>query len=172
MNGTNVDRLLEKLETTLLSGKKQMFSNMYLIDVNKCLAIIQQIKSELPQDLAEAKVILRNCEKLKEEAAIEADGIIAAAQEHARTLVDENAIRQESERQAEELVKKAGAYADGLVEQSYNQVNNMYLEVENVMRNMLQQVMESRDSLFISDDGQGQSSQDMPQMPSNMPQNR
>ncbi len=165
MNGTSVDRLLEKLETTLLSGKKQMFSNMYLIDVNKCLAIIQQIKAEMPQDLAEAKVILRNCDKLKEEAAIEANGIIAAAQEQARVLVDENAIRQESERQAEELVKKAGAYADGLVEQSYNQVNNMYLEVENVMRNMLAQVMESRDSLFVADDTQG----DMP--PQDMPQN-
>ena len=115
----------------------------------------------MPQDLAEAKVILRNCDKLKEEAAIEANGIIAAAQEQARVLVDENAIRQESERQAEELVKKAGAYADGLVEQSYNQVNNMYLEVENVMRNMLAQVMESRDSLFVADDTQGDMPQDM-----------
>lgn len=156
MNGTNVDRLLEKLEGTLLSGKKQMFSNMRLIDINQCLAIIQQIKAELPQDLAEAKVILRNSEKIKEEANIEANSIIAAAEEHARMLVDESAVLKEGERQAEELVKKAGAYADGLVEQSYTQVNNMYLEVENVMRNMLAQVMESRDSLFVDDSQNGE----------------
>lgn len=166
MNTTSVERLLEKLEGILLSGKKQMFSNMRLIDINQCMAIIQQIKANFPQELAEATVILRNCDKLKEEANIEANSIIAAAEEQARMLIDESAVRKEGERQAEELVKKAGAYADGLVEQSYNQVNNMYLEVENVMRNMLAQVMESRDSLFVDD---GNAEGQMPQNPDNMP---
>ncbi len=152
MNGMTIDRLLEKLEELLNSGKKQMFSNMRLVDANSCLAIVQQIKSQLPAELAEAIVILRDCDKLKEEAMREADAIVIGAQEQARKLVAESEITRESEKQASELVKNAGAYADSLVEQSYMQVNNLYIEVENTMREMLSAISASRESLFVEEE--------------------
>ena len=151
MNVMTTDRLLEKLEELLNSGKKQMFSNMRLVDANSCLAIIQQIRSQLPGELAEAVVVLRDCDKLKEEAMHDADSIIAGAQEQAKRLVAESEILRESERQASELVKGAGVYADSLVEQSYIQVNNLYIEVENAMREMLNAVSSSRESLFVDE---------------------
>lgn len=149
MDFMTTERLLDKLEEILNSGKKQMFSNMRLVDANSCLAIVQQIRSQLPTELSEAIVILRDCDKLKENAEHEANEIINDAHERAQMLVSESEITKEGERKAAEYVNNAGQFADNLVEQSYIQVNNMYIEVENVMRQMLDTVMASRDSLFV-----------------------
>ncbi len=54
--------------------------------------------------------------------------------------------------QASELVNNAGAYADNLVEQSYEQVNSLYLDVENSMRDMLNKVYAKRNSLYVADE--------------------
>lgn len=153
MNFMTTERLLDKLEELLNSGKKQMFSNMRLIDANSCLAIVQQIRSQLPTELSEAIVILRDCDKLKENAQHEADEIINQAHAKAQELVSESEITKEGERKATELVNNAGQFADNLVEQSYIQVNNMYIEVENAMRQMLNTVIASRESLFVPEDG-------------------
>ena len=122
---------------------------MRLVDANSCLAIVQQIRSQLPTELSEAIVILRDCDKLKENAEHEANEIINDAHERAQMLVSESEITKEGERKAAEYVNNAGQFADNLVEQSYIQVNNMYIEVENVMRQMLDTVMASRESLFV-----------------------
>ena len=143
------ERLLDKLEEILKNEKKQMFSNMRLVDANSCLAIVQQIRSQLHTELSEAIVILRDCDKLKENAEHEANEIINDAHERAQMLVSESEITKEGERKAAEYVNNAGQFADNLVEQSYIQVNNMYIEVENVMRQMLDTVMASRESLFV-----------------------
>jgi cell division septum initiation protein DivIVA len=103
----------------------------------------------LPTELSEAIVILRDCDKLKENAEHEANEIINDAHERAQMLVSESEITKEGERKAAEYVNNAGQFADNLVEQSYIQVNNMYIEVENVMRQMLDTVMASRESLFV-----------------------
>lgn len=161
MDFMTTERLLDKLEEILNSGKKQMFSNMRLVDANSCLAIVQQIRSQLPTELSEAIVILRDCDKLKENAEHEANEIINDAHERAQMLVSESEITKEGERKAAEYVNNAGQFADNLVEQSYIQVNNMYIEVENVMRQMLDTVMASRESLFVPEgEEQGAGPQD------------
>lgn len=161
MDFMTTERLLDKLEEILNSGKKQMFSNMRLVDANSCLAIVQQIRSQLPTELSEAIVILRDCDKLKENAEHEANEIINDAHERAQMLVSESEITKEGERKAAEYVNNAGQFADNLVEQSYIQVNNMYIEVENVMRQMLDTVMASRESLFVPEgEEQGAGQQD------------
>ncbi|MDE6189833.1 MAG: hypothetical protein K2G37_06080 [Clostridia bacterium] len=161
MNFMTTDRLLDKLEELLNSGKKQMFSNMRLVDANSCLAIIQQIRSRLPAELSEAIVIIRDCDKLKEAAEQEANDIVANAQNQAQMLVSESEITKEGERQAAEFVNNAGIFADNLVEQSYVQVNNMYIEVENAMRKMLDNVIACRESLFVADDGNPENGSDV-----------
>ncbi len=119
MNTMTINRLLDRLEETLNNGKKQMFSNMRLIDANTCFALLQQIRSQLPTELAEATLVLRDCDTIKADASKEAQAIIAEAKEEALRLVAESEIMKDAQLQASELVNNAGVYADNLVEQSY-----------------------------------------------------
>ena len=157
MNTMTISRLLDRLEETLNSGKKQMFSNMRLIDANTCFAIIQQMRTQLPNELAEAALVLRDCDNIKGEAEKEAEMIIAEAEQEAQRLIDESEIMRQAQAKASELLNNAGVYADNLVEQSYEQVSSLYLDVENSMRDMLNKVYAKRTSLYPSDgsDGEG-----------------
>ena len=156
MNTMTINRALDRLEEMLNNGKKQMFSaNMRLVDVNTCLAIIGQLRSQLPNELAEAALILRDCDNIKADAQKEAEMIIAQAQETAQRLVDENEILIQAQEKASELLNNAGIYADNLVEQSYEQVNSLYLDVENSMRDMLNKVYAKRTSLYVDDGEDG-----------------
>ena len=154
MNTLTISRLLDRLEETINSGKKQMFSNMRLVDANTCLGILQQIRNQLPNELAEATVLLRDCDTIKSEAEKEAQSIVEGAKQEAMRLVAESEIMREAQMQASELVSNAGVYADSLVEQSYEQVNSLYLDVENSMRDMLNKVYAKRNSLYVTD-GEG-----------------
>ncbi len=157
MNTMTISRLLDRLEETLNSGKKQMVSNMRLIDANTCFAIIQQMRTQLPNELAEAALVLRDCDNIKGEAEKEAEMIIAEAEQEAQRLIDESEIMRQAQAKASELLNNAGVYADNLVEQSYEQVSSLYLDVENSMRDMLNKVYAKRTSLYASDgsDGEG-----------------
>ncbi len=152
MNTMTISRLLDRLEETLNSGKKQMFSNMRLIDANTCFAITQ-----LPNELAEAALVLRDCDNIKGEAEKEAEMIIAEAEQEAQRLIDESEIMRQAQAKASELLNNAGVYADNLVEQSFEQVSSLYLDVENSMRDMLNKVYAKRTSLYASEgsDGEG-----------------
>ena len=157
MNTMTISRLLDRLEETLNSGKKQMFSNMRLIDANTCFAIIQQMRTQLPNELAEAALVLRDCDNIKGEAEKEAEMIIAEAEQEAQRLIDESEIMRQAQAKESELLNNAGVYADNLVEQSYERVSSLYLDVENSMRDMLNKVYAKRTSLYASDgsDGEG-----------------
>ena len=155
MNTMTISRLLDRLEETINNGKKQMFSNMRLVDANACLILLQQIRSQLPSELAEATLILRDCDNMKSDASKEAQAIIEDAKQEAMRLVSESEIIKEAQMQAGELVNNAGVYADNLVEQSYEQVNALYLDVENSMRDMLNKVYAKRNSLYVTDDTDG-----------------
>lgn len=159
MNTMTISRLLDRLEETINNGKKQMFSNMRLVDANACLMMLQQIRSQLPAELAEATLVLRDCDNIKADATKEAQIIVEEAKQEAMRLVAESEIMKEAQMQASELVNNAGVYADNLVEQSYEQVNALYLDVENSMRDMLNKVYAKRNSLYVTDgeggDGEG-----------------
>ncbi|MDE6474122.1 MAG: hypothetical protein K2L70_03400 [Clostridia bacterium] len=155
MNTMTISRLLDRLEETINNGKKQMFSNMRLVDANACLIMLQQIRNQLPTELAEATLILRDCDNIKADATKEAQTIVEEAKQEALRLVAESEIMKDAQMQASELVNNAGVYADNLVEQSYEQVNALYLDVENSMRDMLNKVYAKRNSLYVSDDGDG-----------------
>lgn len=157
MNTMTISRLLDRLEEIINNGKKQMFSNMRLVDANTCLGLLQQIRNQLPNELAEATVLLRDCDSIKADAEKEAQAIIEEAKQEAMRLVAESEIMNEAQMQASELVNNAGAYADNLVEQSYEQVNSLYLDVENSMRDMLNKVYAKRNSLYVNDEEGGDS---------------
>ena len=92
---------------------------------------------------------------MKSDASKEAQAIIEDAKQEAMRLVSESEIIKEAQMQAGELVNNAGVYADNLVEQSYEQVNALYLDVENSMRDMLNKVYAKRNSLYVTDDTDG-----------------
>ena len=92
-----------------LSGGKVM------LDRERVMELINEIKNVLPTDIQEARAIVASRNELANAARRDADAIIKAAEDRARSLVNESAIYTEAKRAANEIATAAAAKAKDIL---------------------------------------------------------
>ena len=78
-----------------------------LVDRDKALDLIEEIKNQLPAEIAEAKRLVTRRDEFIQSAKKEGESIRKMAEERARKLVDEQEIVRAARTRAEELVATA-----------------------------------------------------------------
>ena len=78
-----------------------------LVDRDKALDLIEEIKNQLPAEIAEAKRLVSRRDEFIQSAKKEGESIRKMAEERARKLVDEQEIVRAARSRAEELVANA-----------------------------------------------------------------
>ena len=101
----SVLKLLDELEEILEESRSVPFSNKISVNKEDLLEIITDIRNKLPNEIKQSKWILEERNKILADSEREADEIIKKAEEHMNQLVDEH-----------EVTKKAYARADEIVE--------------------------------------------------------
>jgi vacuolar-type H+-ATPase subunit H len=98
--------LLERLEEAL-AGPRIPLTNKTMIDDEECLAIIDQIRLSLPNEIRQARKVNSEREAMLGEAQARADQIIAAADNDARERARDHNIARQAQAQADELLDQA-----------------------------------------------------------------
>lgn len=101
-----------------------------VIDKDRFLELINEIKSVLPGDLQQARAIVESRNELAAAARRDADAIIRAAEDKARVLVNDSAILNEAKRAAKELLASAVANAKQQVADAENQARQITSSAE------------------------------------------
>ncbi len=118
--------LVERLEALLANGKKLPLTNNVVVDQNAALALIDEIRVAVPEEVRSAKRINQEAERIIEQSHQEAERIVARAQEQAAFLIDERGLTQaaddesrriigDAEADAEEIRRGADEYALGIL---------------------------------------------------------
>lgn len=93
--------LLEKLEALVTTGTRVPLTSLALVDEQEFVDLLDQMRNSIPEEVRQAKRVSKEREVVIQQAQVEADKILSAANEQARTLLDEN-----------ELVRSAGMHAE------------------------------------------------------------
>ena len=144
----NVDEWLNKLESNITLAKKGFMTDSKLVDESACLECIAQIRSLLPSELSQARIVTKNAQHIKLEAQEEAKRIIDEANRQAQQLVGENRIVEEAKRQADQILQDASNYANNLVGQAYQDVAKLMDDAEAHSREILQVVLDTKARIF------------------------
>lgn len=123
----NILSLLDVLEDELEKGTPVPFVGKSMINCERSLDIIRDIRLNLPEALKQAELIKQERQRVLAEAQKQAETIIKEAEQHIKTLVDEHEITQKAYQQSREIIESAqdnakkirlGAkvYADELLE--------------------------------------------------------
>lgn len=99
--------LLERLEEVLGSGQGLPFTSRTLVDDEECLAIIDQIRLSLPNEIRKARMLNSEREALLDQARAQAEQILGGANAESRELIGEHYITQQAEAHALGLVEQA-----------------------------------------------------------------
>jgi len=100
-------QILERLEALVGRGSRVPFSSKIMVDEAEISALIEELRHAFPRELRQAKRVLQERQKIITEAQLEAQRILATAQERAQYLMSEQGIMNETRARCEEMLRQA-----------------------------------------------------------------
>jgi len=104
----SIDMLINDLESEILKAKKATFSNTdIIVNKNTVLALISQIRSNLPIQIQEANEVLKQKDDVLEQANAYANDICQKAVDKANYMITQTEIFKLAEEQCKEMGSQA-----------------------------------------------------------------
>ena len=140
-----VYELLEMLYTMISEAWGVPLGNeKCIIERDKALSLLEDIKSQLPVELAEAKRLVSARDEFITNARREAESVRRAAEEHARHMVEEQEIVRVAKARAAELVSNAENKSKELRRVANEYVDDALRRTEEAVTTALNEVTQSR----------------------------
>lgn len=137
----SIDEILEEMDELLDKASSVPFmSHKKLVDGERLRELINDVRLNMPHELKEAKKIEFDCQRILNEAKINAESIIRRAEERAAQIVSKEAIVVEAKKKAIDMLTKAQAASKTLQKNALEAVNKLYNETENHYANGLREI--------------------------------
>ncbi|MBR6792295.1 MAG: vacuolar-type H+-ATPase subunit H, partial [Ruminococcus sp.] len=143
----SIDEILEEMDELLDKSASVPFaSHKKVIDGERLRELINDVRLNMPHELKEAKKIEFDCQRILNEAKINAEAIIRKAEERAAQIVSKEAIVTEAKKKAIDMLTKAQTASKTLQQNAINSVNKLMNDTELHYSRALQEmkVMKSR----------------------------
>jgi hypothetical protein len=99
--------LVDRLEELVGVGKRVPFSTRVMVEEEEFIALVDQLREAVPNEIKQAQRVIRERERIVGEAQAEAGRIIEKAEVTAERLVSQNGILIEARQRSEEMLRLA-----------------------------------------------------------------
>lgn len=151
-----VDNLIAELEDVVFNAKRKTFSDEISLNRQTVLAILQDLKNTIPDQLRDADYIIKNRDKIISDAEAKADAILNNASKKANRMIDESEIIRTAEREAKEIVDDAKRYLDSLEIETRRSIQDTIGTCEQTLGDTLNLLRNCREDLkgtLLKNDG-------------------
>ena len=104
--------LIDRLEELFNASKPILLTHNVMVDEDKMLDIIDQMRIAVPEEVKKAQQLLAQRDRVMAQAQEEANRTVEIARQKANDLVHRDMIVQESQRRAEQIVTQARGEAE------------------------------------------------------------
>src|SRR3954464_12279576 len=101
--------LIDKLDDTIHNAKPVPLTDQVRVDKEEVYDILDQMRATIPEEIKQARWIVKERQEMLAEAKREAERIVKEAREEQNRLISEEEIVRQAERQAEDIVEDARA---------------------------------------------------------------
>ena len=134
--------LIDKLDELVQNAKGVPLSqDQVRVDREEIWEIIDQMRSTIPEEIKQARWIVKERQEMLAEAKREAERILKEARDEQMRLISEEEVVKQAERQAEEIVEEARArereirlgaedYADSILENLHTNLGKIMVALE------------------------------------------
>lgn len=119
----SVRETLGKLENMVVGASKLPFSDKVLISDAELIGHVEELRSELPKELARADEIMKNRDTIISNAEKEAEDIRRKAREYANAQAEQSEIVKQANEKARNIYQQAQDQARETVEQAQDRAN-------------------------------------------------
>src|SRR3954467_15780929 len=101
--------LIDKLDDLVHNARPIPFSDSVRVDKEEIYDLLDQMRATIPEEIKQARWIVKERQEMLAEAKREAERIVKEARERQDELVSEQEVTKQAERAAEDTVKDARA---------------------------------------------------------------
>jgi len=139
--------LVDKLEDLIADGRKLPLTSSVMVSEQKVFDIIDEIRASFPDEIKQARWIVKERQEMLDEAKKEAGKIIDEAQHKASALAKETEVVKLAESQAEEIIDSAKAQEREIRLGAEDYADEMLANLEVNLGKLLTAVQRGRDRL-------------------------
>lgn len=145
-----IDELLLELRDLVEHARTMPMSASVLVNRDEALGLVDEILAAFPEELRQARWLLKERDEFLFQARREADDILAAARVQVERMVERTEIAREARRVAQKTVDDADAQARRLRLECEDYVDQKLGEFEVVLNRTLQAVHQGRQHLQVT----------------------
>jgi cell division septum initiation protein DivIVA len=108
--------LINKLESMATSAKRMPITGMAMVDAERLLDVIDQLRLAIPRSISEASEVLERREQIINQTMLDARRIRSTAEQDSRALVEESELVRSARKRGEEMVAEAEQKAQRLIQ--------------------------------------------------------
>src|SRR5450830_1401064 len=101
--------LIDKLDDIIHNARSVPLTDSVMIDREEMYDILDQMRSTIPEEIKQARWIVKERQEMLAEAKKEAERVVKDAREHQERLVGEEEVTKQAERAAEDIIEDARA---------------------------------------------------------------
>jgi vacuolar-type H+-ATPase subunit H len=147
----DISARLQQLEELVMAAKSMPLSSSVLVNREEILELVQEMREALPEEIKQARWVVKDREQLLAKARRDAEGIVQQALQEQARLVSREDVVQESMREAERIVADAREQARQLRLEAEDYMDQKLAAFEAQMtrtQEQIDQIREHQESTF------------------------
>lgn len=142
---TDILHLIDRLEEVVNAATRVPFGHRVMVDEDEILAIVDQLRVGIPQEVKQARRVVQERQQIITEAQTEADRILRIAKERAEYLMNEQGLVNEAKARSEEILRQTKDNAKRSMGEVDVYALQMLTQLEHVMQQSLQQIQQAKE---------------------------
>ena len=149
----DIQHLVDRLEDLIDEGRHVPLSKFTMIDEERALEIIDQMRISIPEEIEKATRVIQQRDRLMAQANEEAERLVVLARERGDTMVSREAVAQAARNRAANIIEQARQDAelmqldaDKYVVEVLSQLENTLIRSLTVVRNGINVVNQRREA--------------------------
>jgi cell division septum initiation protein DivIVA len=139
--------LIDRIEEIVDNGRGVPLSHNKMVDPDKVYEIVDEIRAQFPDELKQARWIVKERQEMLEEAEKEANRILEEARERAQQLASEQEVVRLAEQQAADIMDRAKQQEREIRLGAEDYADEMLANLEVNLGKLLTAVQRGRDRL-------------------------
>ena len=138
---------IQQLEELVRDAKSMPLSSSALLNRDEVLELITQMKDSLPDEIKQARWIVKDREELLAKARRDTEAMVEAAREEQLRMASHEAVVQRAQEEAQRIVQEASEDGRRLRLESEDYVDAKLAQVESALQRILEDVIETNQSI-------------------------
>jgi vacuolar-type H+-ATPase subunit H len=137
---------IQQLEELIMEAKSMPLSTSVLVNREEALELVQEMRAALPEEIKQARWVVKDREQLLTKARKDAEGIIQEALEEQGRLVAQEEVVKQSVREAERILDEARGQARQIRNEAEDYMDQKLAAFEATLTRTLEQIAEIREA--------------------------